>query len=91
LVEHWSPKPGAGSSSLSTRARINNMSRIVEIWKETTDELANKVTWPTWEELRSSTTIVVIASILFAIVILLIDKAFGGIMDILYSFLEESK
>ena len=67
---------------------INNMSRIVEIWKETTDELTNKVTWPTWEELRSSTTIVVIASILFAIVILLIDKAFGGIMDILYSFLE---
>jgi preprotein translocase subunit SecE len=64
------------------------MSRIVEIWKETTDELVNKVTWPTWEELRSSTTIVVIASILFALVILLIDKAFGGIMEILYDFLK---
>ena len=24
LVEHWSPKPGVGSSSLSTRARIND-------------------------------------------------------------------
>ncbi len=23
LVEHWSPKPGVGSSSLSTRASIN--------------------------------------------------------------------
>ena len=23
LVEHWSPKPGVGSSSLSTRARRN--------------------------------------------------------------------
>ena len=64
------------------------MSRIVEIWKETTDELVNKVTWPTWEELRSSTTIVVIASILFALVILAIDKAFGGIMTILYDFLK---
>jgi preprotein translocase subunit SecE len=63
------------------------MSRIVEIWKETTDELINKVTWPTWEELRSSTTIVIIASILFALVILLIDKSFGGIMDILYSLI----
>jgi preprotein translocase subunit SecE len=63
------------------------MSRIVEIWKETTDELINKVTWPTWEELRSSTTIVVIASILFALVILLIDKSFGGVMDILYSLI----
>ena len=23
LVEHWSPKPGVGSSSLSSRAKIN--------------------------------------------------------------------
>ena len=50
------------------------MSKIVEIWKNTTDELVNKVTWPSWDELRSSTTIVLIASILFALVILLIDK-----------------
>jgi len=64
------------------------MSRIVEIWKETTDELVNKVTWPTWAELRSSTVIVVIASILFALVILLIDKVFGGVMDVLYSLLD---
>ena len=66
------------------------MSRIVEIWKETTDELVNKVTWPTWEELRSSTTIVVIASILFAVVILLIDRVFGGFMDILYDILRDN-
>ena len=24
LVEHWSPKPGVGSSSLSTRAKYDN-------------------------------------------------------------------
>jgi hypothetical protein len=24
LVEHWSPKPGVGSSSLSTRAKLND-------------------------------------------------------------------
>ncbi|MEY2923490.1 MAG: preprotein translocase subunit SecE [Bacteroidota bacterium] len=64
------------------------MSRIVEIWKETTDELVNKVTWPTWEELRSSTVIVIIASILFALAIWLIDEAFGFVMDILYSLLK---
>ena len=63
------------------------MSRIVEIWKETTDELVNKVTWPTWEELRSSTAIVVIASILFAVVILLIDKSFEQIMKVLYNMM----
>ncbi len=64
------------------------MSKIVEIWKETTDELVNKVTWPTWAELRSSTVIVLVASLIFALVILLIDKVFGGVMDVLYSFLK---
>ena len=64
------------------------MSRIVQIWKETTDELMNKVTWPTWEELRSSTLIVIVASILFALAIALIDKVFGFVMDILYDLLK---
>ena len=27
LVEHWSPKPGVGSSSLSTRARYLDKSK----------------------------------------------------------------
>jgi preprotein translocase subunit SecE len=63
------------------------MSRIVKIWKETADELINKVTWPTWEELRSSTWIVIVASILFALAIAIIDKGFGAIMKVLYSLL----
>ena len=64
------------------------MSRITRIWKETADELINKVTWPTWEELRSSTVIVLIASILFAVAISLVDQAFGFVIDILYSLLK---
>mgnify|MGYP001569293333 CR=1 len=63
------------------------MSRIVQIWKETADELVNKVTWPTWEELRSSTIIVIVASILFALAIWVIDEVFGFVMDILYSLI----
>ena len=64
------------------------MSRLTQIWKDTTDELINKVTWPTWEELRSSTIIVIVASILFALAISLIDQGFGFIIDILYSLLK---
>ena len=64
------------------------MSRIVEIWKETSDELVNKVSWPSWEELRNSTAIVVIASIIFALVIWMIDEIFGRFMnDFLYELL----
>lgn len=64
------------------------MSRIVEIWKETTDELVNKVTWPSWEELRSSTAIVIIASIIFALVLWAIDTVLGGVVDLLYGLLK---
>jgi len=63
------------------------MSRIVEIWKNTTDELVNKVSWPSWEELRSSTAIVIVASVIFALVLWVIDSALGGVMDLLYSLL----
>jgi len=64
------------------------MSRIVEIWKNTTDELVNKVSWPSWEELRSSTAIVIVASVIFALVLWVIDSAPGGVMDLLYSLLK---
>ena len=64
------------------------MSRIVEIWKETADELVNKVSWPSWEELRSSTAIVIVASVIFALVLWVIDSALGGVMDLLYSLLK---
>jgi preprotein translocase subunit SecE len=64
------------------------MSRIIEIWKETTDELVNKVSWPSWEELRSSTAIVIVASVIFALVLWVIDSALGGVMDLLYSLLK---
>ena len=64
------------------------MSRIVQIWKDTTDELINKVTWPTWEELRSSTWIVIITSILFAVAIWLVDTGFDFIVGIIYDLLK---
>jgi preprotein translocase subunit SecE len=61
------------------------MSSIVRIWKETVDELVNKVTWPTWEELRSSTVIVIVASILFALAIAAVDGLLGRIIKVIYS------
>jgi len=35
--------------------------------------LVHKVTWPTWKELQSSATIVMIASIIIALVIFVMD------------------
>jgi len=45
------------------------------------EELVHKVTWPTWEELRSSTLIVLIASLIFAGVIYLMDLGFQNLLE----------
>lgn len=51
--------------------------RINNYFRETRDELVNKVSWPTWEELRESTWIVLVASLLFALVVWGLDSVLG--------------
>ncbi|HKK79127.1 MAG TPA: preprotein translocase subunit SecE [Phaeodactylibacter sp.] len=51
---------------------------------ESYNELVNKVTWPTWSNLQSSTIVVLIASIILALVIFLMDIISKGILDQIY-------
>ena len=52
--------------------------------KSSYDELINKVSWPTWAELQSSSVVVAIASLIIALIIYLMDRIFSGAMDIFY-------
>ena len=45
--------------------------------EETINELSNKVSWPSWEDLQSSSIIVLTTSILLSLIIWLMDYAFG--------------
>ena len=53
------------------------MSKVKEYFSETVTEMAHRVTWPTWKELQSNTIIVVVASVLIAITIFVMDFVFG--------------
>ena len=53
--------------------------------KSSYDELVNKVSWPSWSELQSSSIVVAIASIIIALIIYLMDQAFSSIMNVFYS------
>ena len=75
LVEHWSPKPGVGSSSLSTRAKFEKMN-LVKYIKDSFEELRNKVSWISWEEAQKSTVVVAVFTVLFALAVFLVDKVF---------------
>ncbi len=59
--------------------------KIVAYIKGSFDELLNKVTWPTWEELQNSSVVVAIASLIIALIIFLMDQVFSKLMDVFYS------
>ena len=60
------------------------MKRIINYVKECITELKEKVTWPTWDELRSSVIVVSIASLLIALVVFLMDFSFQHLLEAFY-------
>lgn len=60
---------------------------IVKYSKESYDELVNKVSWPTWNELQNSAIVVSIASLIIAAVVFLMDISFENILNMFYKLL----
>ncbi|MFR9620698.1 MAG: preprotein translocase subunit SecE [Rikenellaceae bacterium] len=60
---------------------------MINYIKESYNELVNKVAWPTFSQLQSSTIVVMVATAIFAIVVLAMDLSFEGIMDTIYKTL----
>ena len=61
--------------------------KIVNYVKESYNELVHKVTWPAVSELQSSAIVVMIASLIFALVILAMDLVFENLMHFIYQLL----
>lgn len=52
---------------------------------ESYNELVNKVTWPTWANLLSSTRVVLVGSAIIAVLVLLMDAVAKQLTDFLYN------
>jgi preprotein translocase subunit SecE len=61
------------------------MKKIINYIKESYNELVHKVSWPTRQELSSSTIVVMIASLIMAVVIFAIDFSFENLVAFFYS------
>ena len=61
------------------------MVKIKLYFKDVYNELIHKVTWPSWSDLQSSSIVVMIASLIIALVIAIMDGAFRNIMQFIYS------
>ncbi len=55
--------------------------------KESYNELVNKVTWPSFAQLQNSTIVVMVASVIFAVVVLAMDLTFENVMEFIYKTL----
>ena len=70
--------------------------RFYRYLQEVYQELVFKVTWPTWAELQNSAIVVMIASLIIALAVFLMDFTFGinqgatiwkGVLGFIYSLL----
>jgi preprotein translocase subunit SecE len=73
-----------GSSPATRATRLRMIERIRQYFNLTRDELVNKVSWPTWSELRESTAIVLVASFMIALVIYIMDIGIGTVLTQFY-------
>ena len=60
---------------------------MFKYFKNSYNELVHKVTWPSLEQLIGSTKVVLVASVIFALVVLVMDMAFENIMNGVYNLL----
>ncbi|WP_235296905.1 preprotein translocase subunit SecE [Portibacter marinus] len=56
------------------------MNGLVLYVKESYNELVHKVTWPSWPSLLSSTRLVLVASVIIALIIFVMDLIFNGVL-----------
>jgi preprotein translocase subunit SecE len=60
------------------------MERLILSIKESYNELVNKVTWPKWPNLQSSTILVLVASLIIAFLVFIMDTVSKQVVDLIY-------
>ena len=61
------------------------MRKLINYCKESFVELTKKTTWPTWEKLQSSAILVLVATVILAALLWVVDFAFQHLMTAIYT------
>ncbi len=61
------------------------MSKIKSYMSETVEEMKQKVSWPSYSELQSSSVLVLIGSLIFALVVGAMDIVFDSALSWFYN------
>ncbi len=57
---------------------------MIKYFKESYNELVNKVAWPSFGQLQSSAIVVMVATVIFSVVVLVMDISFENFMQVVY-------
>ena len=60
------------------------MAKVLDFFKDSYVEITEKVTWPTWGQLENSAVIVLVASVIIALLVFVMDKASSNVLELLY-------
>lgn len=60
------------------------MAKVLDFFKESYQEITEKVTWPTWAQLQNHAIVVLVASLIIALLILVMDKASSNVLELFY-------
>ena len=61
------------------------MESIILYIKESYNELVHKVTWPSWPDLLGSSRLVIVASIVIALIIFVMDLISKNVLTTIYN------
>jgi preprotein translocase subunit SecE len=61
------------------------MNKITTYFKESYNELLEKVTWPTWNQLQQSTVIVLVATVIITAMLWVMDFSSNQLLKLIYS------
>lgn len=63
------------------------MSKILNYFKDVRTELVHKTSWPSWRDLSNSAVVVMVASVIIALMVFVMDYAFENILKLIYEVL----
>ena len=61
------------------------MRKFINYVKESYAEMTKKVSWPSWDRLQNSAIVVMVASVIFALVIIAMEFCFQHLMSFIYT------
>ena len=63
------------------------MSKSINYFKDVRTELVHKTSWPSWRDLSNSAVVVMVASVIIALMVFVMDYAFENILKLIYEVL----